>query len=445
MCATWYTVIMMNDFSNWKRRIAVFIISQTITLFGSSIVSFAVVWYITLKTSSGSLMMISVLCNFLPQILISLFAGVFADQYNRKWLIIGSDLFIAAVTLLLAILMSSGHESWGLIFFVCSLRSIGAGLQTPSVNALLPQLVPTDQLMRVTAINTTINSVSMLASPAVGGILLGIWNLQGALFFDVITAIIGTSILVFLKIPHYHRLSSQSKTHIATCNPIESNEKSGIFEELKAGLTYAKNHILIRKLLFFYALFFFLVTPVAFLSPILVERTFGAQVWMLTANEIAWSFGCVIGGIIISFLGGFKNRIVSMIVSCIAFGIFYIFLGLASNLWIYLGVMFLSGTFIPLYNTAETVLIQESVEEGMLGRVFSLIQIIITAIMPLGMVIFGPLADMVSVQSLLMVSGVLTIALGLYFAMDKNLLKLGTAQGRLANQNERMDHSYEQK
>ncbi|MEG2198964.1 MAG: MFS transporter, partial [Anaerovorax sp.] len=113
MCATWYTVIMMNDFSNWKRRIAVFIISQTITLFGSSIVSFAVVWYITLKTSSGSLMMISVLCNFLPQILISLFAGVFADQYNRKWLIIGSDLFIAAVTLLLAILMSSGHESWG--------------------------------------------------------------------------------------------------------------------------------------------------------------------------------------------------------------------------------------------------------------------------------------------------------------------------------------------
>lgn len=419
----------MTDFSNWKRRVAVFIIAQTITLFGSAIVGFAVVWYITLKTSSGTLMTISVMCNFLPQILISLFAGVFADRYNRKLLIMGSDLFIAAVTLLLAILMAFDHTSWWLIFSVCSLRSMGAGIQTPSVNAILPQLVPSAQLMRVTGINTTINSISMLAAPAVGGIVLGIWNLQGALFFDVITAIIGTSVLLFLKIPHHKKLSYTSLPR--DNDPVELDEEPGILQDLKAGLVYASNHKLLRKLLFFYALFFFLVTPVAFLSPILVERTFGPEVWMLTANEIAWSFGCVIGGIAISILGGFKNRIVSMIVSCMVFGVCYIFLGLSTNLWFYLSVMFLSGIFMPLYSSAETVIIQESVEEGMLGRVFSLIQIIITAIMPIAMLLFGPLADVVSIQSLLICSGVVTLALGIYLSMDKALLRLGTAEGRM--------------
>lgn len=412
----------MNESPNWKRRIAIFIIAQTITLFGSSIVGFAVVWYITLKTSSGTLMTLSVLSTFLPQILVSLFAGVFADRYNRKLLIIASDSFTALVTLFLALAIILGYESWWIIFLVCSLRSIGAGIQTPSVSAILPQLVPAKHLMRVTGINTTINSISMLASPAVGGVLLGMWNLQGALFFDVITAIIGTAVLVCLKIPHHKRRTLESQG-------LQVNEIAsvGIFEELKEGLRYAKNHELIRKLLIFYALFFILVTPAAFLSPILVERTFGPEVWMLTANEISWSLGGLFGGIIISIWCGFKNRIFSMAISCIAFGICFTLLGIATNLWIYLAIMFLSGSFMPLYSTAETVLIQESVEEGMLGRVFSLIQIIITGVMPLGMVVFGPLSDIFSVQSIMIVSGLITVFLGIYLITNKKLLKMGIA------------------
>ncbi len=359
-------------------------------------------------------MTILILCTFLPQIIITLFAGVFADRCNRKWMIILADIFIAMVTLCLALFMAFGYTSWWLLFFVSALRSMGSGVQAPCVSAILPQLVPESQLMRITGINTTISSVSMLASPAVGGVLLGIWGLQSALFFDVITAFIGTSIFIFLKVPDYERMTTQKESLWHT-----------VLNDLKEGLTYVKNHELIRKLLMFYGLFFFLVTPAAFLSPLLVERTFGNEVWMLTANEISWSIGGVIGGIIISVWCGFKNKIFSMAISCLGFGICFALLGLATNLWVYLGVMLVSGLFMPLYSTAETVLIQENVEEGMLGRVFSLISIIITAIMPLGMIVFGPLSDLFSIQAMMVITGTITIILGFYLLCNKKFLDLG--------------------
>ncbi len=364
-------------------------------------------------------MTILILCTFLPQIFVTLFAGVFADRCNRKWMIILADIFIAAVTLCLALFMVFGYTSWWLLFFISALRSMGSGVQTPCVSAILPQLVPESQLMRITGINTTISSISMLASPAVGGVLLGVWGLQGALFFDVITAFIGTSIFIFLKVPDYERITLQKDS-----NGAQSLWFSVIYD-LREGLTYVKNHELIRKLLMFYGLFFFLVTPAAFLSPLLVERTFGNEVWMLTANEIAWSIGGVIGGIIISVWCGFKNKIFSMAISCLGFGICFALLGLASNLWVYLGFMLISGLFMPLYSTAETVLIQENVEEGMLGRVFSLISILITSIMPIGMILFGPLSDAFSIQSLMILTGVITIVLGIYMISNKKFLDLG--------------------
>ena len=105
----------MNDLT-WKKPITRFLTAQTISLFGSSLVQYAIVWYITLTTSSGKMLTISTLCGFLPQILISLFAGVWIDRYDRKTMIMLSDSAIAVSTLLLAIAFLSGHKSVWLLF-----------------------------------------------------------------------------------------------------------------------------------------------------------------------------------------------------------------------------------------------------------------------------------------------------------------------------------------
>lgn len=157
----------------WKKRIILFLLSQNISLFGSSVVGFSIVWYITLETSSGTWMMLATLCSMLPQVFISLFGGVLADRYNRKYLIMISDGFIALATLILAITFLMRFRHMWMLLLVLSVRSIGAGLQTPAVGAIYPQLVPMESLTKIQGINQSLNSVLMLFAPAVGGVLLG--------------------------------------------------------------------------------------------------------------------------------------------------------------------------------------------------------------------------------------------------------------------------------
>lgn len=388
--------ILKYDSQAWKKRTGIFIASQMFSIFGSSIVSYAIIWHITLETSSAKVMALSIITSFLPQIVISLFAGVWADRYNRKVIIMLSDLMSALASLFLVIFLAGGNFSLGMIFLVNAIRSIGTGIQLPAVSAILPQLVPKDKLTRVNGINSSLTSVLLIASPAAGGILLGTMGFASTLYVDVFSALVAILIMAALKYENVH----QKK-------PSEADQaKVSTLAFMKEGFVYIKSNPLIRSLLVFYMLFFFLVTPVAFLSPLLVKRSFGSEVWKLTANEILWTAGSIIGGIIISLWGGFKNRLATMTLSCVGFGITLTLIGFASNIWAYLIIIFISGIFMPLFATAETVLIQENVAENMLGRVFSIVQIIISSVMPLGMLLFGPLGDAVKIEYIIMVTGI---------------------------------------
>lgn len=107
--------------TDWKKNIAFFLTSQTVSLFGSSLVQYAILWYITLNTQSGVMMTLAIICGFVPMFLLSPFAGVWADRYSRKWLIVLSDSIIAASTLVLAILFLLGYDQMWLLFVVSEL------------------------------------------------------------------------------------------------------------------------------------------------------------------------------------------------------------------------------------------------------------------------------------------------------------------------------------
>jgi DHA3 family macrolide efflux protein-like MFS transporter len=396
--------------NNWKIKAFIFLSSQLMSQFGSAVVGFAVVWYITLETGSSSLMTISILSTFIPQIIIALFAGVWADRYNRKFLIIFSDLLTASATLVLVIYFLSGHESFTLIFIISAIRSVGAGIQMPAVGAILPQIVPMDKLTRVNGINSALGSGMMLISPAVAGIVLGTFGFGYTLLLDVITALLAVVILTFLRV---------RKQKVKISLDSEGNPQTGIFLELKEGLSYTRNHPFIRRLLIIYAVFFFMVTPAAFLTPIMIARSFGPEVWRLTANEIFWTGGALLGGALIAFRGSFKDKIKTLAISSMGFGITFMLLGFSTNFTFYLAVMFIAGIFMPYFGTAETVLLQENVEEHMLGRVYSIVQIIVSAVMPLGMLIFGPLGDSLRIETILIASGVGVLALTPYIWRTK--------------------------
>jgi DHA3 family macrolide efflux protein-like MFS transporter len=322
---------------------------------------------------------------------------VWADRHSRKLLIIGADLAIAVSTLALAGAFLAGRGELWMVFGALAVRSAGAGIHTPAVGALLPQIVPTDHLMRVNGITTSLHSGMMLLSPAVAAALYAGFGLTAGLFVDVVTALVGVTLLALLRVPPLERCGA----------PV------GYLADLRAGLGYVRRHRLVRRVIVFYALVFFLVVPPAQLTPLMVVRSFGEEVWMLTATEVAFSVGMIAGGAALAAWGGLRDRIVMLTWSSIALGALSVAMGLSSTLLVFLVFMLLTGLAVPAFSTTSHTMLQETVEPQVLGRVFGVLGIVIALATPAGMAVFGPLADVTSVESLLVIGGLLMVAVGL--------------------------------
>jgi MFS transporter, DHA3 family, macrolide efflux protein len=397
---------------NWLKNIFLFLSSQTISLFGSSLVQYAIMWYITLETESGLMMTIYIICGFIPTFIMSPVAGVWADRYNRKMLIMVADGLIATATLVLAILFLMGFDAIWMLFIIAAVRAFGTGIQTPAVGAILPQIVPKDKLTKVNGANGSIQAIIMFVSPMVSAALLATTSIEMIFFIDVITALLAIiTLLGFLKISVHEKAAEKQKT--------------SYFGDFKKGLQYVNNHQFLKIYFLFFAVFFVLMAPAAFLTPLQVTRSFGNDVWRLTAIEIAFSIGMMIGGAIIASWGGFSNKIKTMVFSSMIMGICTFALGVAPIFSIYLIFMALFGVAMPIFNTPTTVLLQEKIEEDYLGRVFGVMGMISTSMMPIGMLIFGPIADFIKIEWLLIGTGVLIIILTIFMSQNKVLVEAG--------------------
>ncbi|WP_313341477.1 MFS transporter [Sedimentibacter sp.] len=398
--------------NNWKKNIVLFLASQTISLFGTSLVQYAIMWHITLKTQSGFMMTISIICGFLPMFLLSPFAGVWADRYNRKNLIVIADSFIAITTFILAMLFYSGYDFIWLLFVASAVRALGSGVQTPAVNAFIPQIVPEEKLTKVNATNGSVQSMVTLLSPMVSGALLSVTSLEIIFFIDVITAAIAVMIMVlFLRVPpHSRALEKQETSHI---------------KDIYDGLRYLKEHVFLKVYFAYLAVFYVLLAPPAFLTPLQVARSFGDDVWRLTALEVVFSVGMMAGGIFMASWGGFKNKINTMALSCYVMSICTILFGVIPSFWPYIFVMGIFGVVMPILNTPAIVLLQEKVESDYLGRVFSILSMITSIMMPFGMLIFGPVSDFVRIEWLMIGTGALLVILTVFFSRNKILLEAG--------------------
>ena len=394
----------------WKKKTVTFLISQGITLFGSSLVQFAIVWYVTLKTSSGMWVSALTICSFVPQFLISFFSGVWADRYPRKRLIILSDSVIAAATLALALLMPLIGENQYLfvaLLIASVIRSLGAGVQTPAVGAMIPQLVPEEHLMRFNGANATLQSAVQFAAPAAAGAILTFGSLRGTLFIDIATAVVGIGILACVAIPRQER-KDEAKT-------------SSVFAEMRQGIQYAFSHRMIGRLLISYGVFIFFAVPAGFLATLFVSRTYGSSYWYLTLVELIGFAGMAAGGLLIGTWGGFPSRMKTLLVGLSAFGTLGVMMGAIRSFPVYLALMMVYGIALTMVQTAVTTLLQEKTEAGMQGRVFGFLNAMYSGCLPIGMAVFGPLADWMPMRLLMVVTGVAMLLLAGFMRFDRNL------------------------
>ncbi|QEO10773.1 MFS transporter [Protaetiibacter larvae] len=361
-------------------------------MFGSMLVQYAIMWHLTLETKSGLVLMASVVFGMLPQAIVSIFGGVWADRLNRKWLIIAADGSIAVTTLALALFMMSGYSELWLIYLTLAIRSTGAGIQQPAVMALIPQLVPGEQLLRVNGIFQSIQSAMMLIAPAAAAGIYAAFSIVAIFWVDVVTAVIGIGFLLLIAVP-----------------TVRAVVDSGYFADLAKGVRYTFTHGFVRWLLVLFAIVFVLTVAPSMLTPLMVVRSFGEEVWLLTANELAFSIGMLGGGLLVAVWGGLKNKVITVLAASVLFGVLTVALGLSTNMWVFFAFMLLVGVAVPFFSTPSTTLLQERVEPEFQGRVFGFVGVVMATAMPVGMLVFGPLADVIRVEWLLVAAGLLTL------------------------------------
>lgn len=378
----------------WKLPL-LFLGSQTLSLFGSSLVQYAIIWHITLSTSSGVMLTLSTLCGFLPQLFLALFAGAWLDRISRKRLILLADGAIALTTLALAVAFYFDIGSLWMLFAALSIRSAGTGLQTPAVQALIPQITPPDALARINGLQSALNALTTFLAPAVSGLLLSLFPQLALIFLiDVVTAALGMGVLICLAIPRLARSASSSS-----------------LTDLREGIAYLRRNASLRHLLFFQAAMLTLISPAAFLTPLLVSRVFGPEIWRLSASEMLYSAGAVAGGLLITVLGGYRQRLRTVTIAGSVYGLSMTGMALAPFFPLYLLCNALIGVASPCYSAALTTHIQETTPPDLHGRVFAFLQVTTSCAFPLGMILFGPLADLVPLPYLMSACGIAALAL----------------------------------
>lgn len=406
--------------NNWHKPFFTIWIGQAFSLLGSSLVQFALIWYLTEQTGSATILATASLVGMLPQVLFGPIAGTLVDRWNRRVTMMVADGLVALATLILAVLFANGNIQYWQIYALMFFRSLTGGFHYPAMQAATSLMVPKDQLTRIQGFNQVLGGLMSIAAPALGALLLSFLPIQGILFIDVSTALFAITPLVFIAIPEPVR-QTQPISHTTSSQP-----SSTFWIEFKAGFTYTWNWKGLRAMVLMAALINLMLTPTFSLLPLLVVGHFKGGPGQLAALEGALGAGVIIGGLLLSAWGGFKKRIYTTILGIAGIGIGVTIVGLtpAAWLWLAIGAMFLLGAMNPITNGPLMAIVQAAVEPHMQGRVFNLIGSLATAMTPLGLIIAGPLSDWLDIRIWFWVAGLLTLIMAIRALFNRDLLSL---------------------
>ena len=388
---------------NWAVRFFTIFTGQAFSLFGSSLVQFALIWYLTQKTGSATVLATASLFGMLPQILLGPIAGTVVDRGNRRLIMILSDATIAIFTLLLAYLFWSGSVEIWHIYLISAVRSAGGAFHYPAMAASTSLMVPKEQLSRVSGANQTMQGLVGILAPPIGALLVAVMATENMLMIDVVTALMGITPLLLFSIPQ----PKQEEHH-------ESTPRKSFMQDMGAGIKYMVSWPGLLMMGMMATMLNFLLGPTTALTPLLVTKYFGKGALELGSLDSFFGIGMIAGGITLSIWGGFKKKIVTSLAGIIAFSaaILAIAIAPADKFWMMVAAMFLIGFMLPMANGPIHALFQTLIEPNMQGRVLSLVSSVAQAMMPLGLLIAGPVTDATSYQTWFWIAGILNLVIG---------------------------------
>jgi len=385
---------------NWAVRFFTLWTGQALSLLGSQLVQFAIIWYLTQKTNSATTLAIASMMGLLPGVLLSPFIGTWVDRGNRRLFLIAADSTVALVTVILAVLFWLDLVQTWHIYVALFIRAVGAGFHQSAFGASVVLLVPKDQLARVQGFNQALFGGLNIISAPLGAYLLAVIPMYGILGIDVTTAIIAITIVFFTSIPQPEK---------------SSNEPSTFWQDFAAGFKYImawRGLVILLGLVMIINFFYSATEP---LTPLLITNHFGGDAVQLGWWLSSFALGNVLGGLILGAWGGFKKKIITAQVGLILMGASTATVGIVHSNMFLLGLIAntSAGLLLPIINGSYGATLQASIKPDMQGRVFAFIFSAASLVSPIALMIAGPFADRFGIQLWFLIAGVSCILIGL--------------------------------
>lgn len=388
-------MVQINEDSKWKLPFFTVVIGQSVSLVGSSAVQFALIWWISSETNSALMLGIAGFAAYLPMMLFSPFAGVLADRYNRKIICVIADLFVGASAAVFTLLMWFYEMPVWVAVLIILLRGVGNTFHSPSISAIIPQLVPQEQLVKANGWRQIMQSGSYILGPIIGAALYTAFPLSVVLLTDLAGAIIASILLILVTIPD-----------IATIK----RKKSKMTEEIKEGIKVYLNDKRLLIVVLAEALMLIFYMPLTTFLPLMISGHFHADTWYAGASSLA----CALGMTAMAFLysSGLKvnNKIKSSYFGMAGMGAAITLCGILPQTmwacWIFILACGIIGGSGNAHTIPVTAYMQETIAPEKMGRAFSLLGIISAITMPLGLLIASPLAEWLGIARWFFISGV---------------------------------------
>lgn len=394
----------LNGTDSWKRNFYILFTGQQLSTFTSMIVQYALIWYLTDKSKSPTILAISTIMAFLPGIFISPFIGPLIDRINKKILLIASDWIVAFSAIILALIGQGGNLPFWMICLALFIRSLAGTVQTPTTQSIIPTLVPEDFVPKVGGLNGAFSSASMLVTPAIGAFFYGIMPISQIMLIDVLGAIFGTIAVLMIKIVSFQ----------------EENKNESYIKELVEGFNLVRSNKSIFQFTIIITLIMMFSMPGFSLYPLITTEHFKGTISDASYIEVAWAAGSLIGGAIIGLVGNTKKRLTKGVLWFTLAGISFIIMGLLpgdkNNLWYFLALQVPAGIGYMAANGLFISIVQQAYPAEQTGRVMSISMSLTSLASPIGLIFAGPAAEKIGIPALLIISGA-SILLGNIFCL----------------------------
>jgi MFS family permease len=363
-------------------------------------------WLVLDLTQSSFFLGLDYFLGQLPILLFTLIGGVVADRYDRRHLLLGSQVIQMTTAFTLATLIFLGLVRVEYILTLSFVTGLGQAFGGPAYQALIPSLVQKKDLPNAIALNSIQFNLARVFGPLLAGWTLARWG--GAVCFGLN----GLSFLVVIV-----ALLSMSIKHV---NP---TDRKPMMEELKGGLRYAKGQPAIVALTVLAALTTFLGLPLLTFLPVFARDVFHGDINRFSHMMAFSGAGAVCGALIVAWLGRFRHMGLTVLVTQAIFGALVIAFALSRIVWLSDLLLFFSGAALLMTFSMTSSLVQLIVPDNLRGRVMSIYMVAFRGGMPLGSLAAGYAASRTSAPFVLALNGCLLLLVAVYFLIRSRDLR----------------------